>query len=117
MNNISKNVVFYKTTFNHFYFTHNFLENNKSIGNISNLPANISKHRTSLEISDKDEKLPTGPTILSPGPTLFKQVTTALKAEVKSIFCNDIINNEEHKIIKYKIKYVWILLTVFLDTC
>lgn len=45
-------------------------ENKSNIGNTSSLPANLSKDKTSFDMSGKEAKLLTG-------PTLFKQVVTA----------------------------------------
>ena len=64
------------------YF-YNVLEKIINIGHISNLPASISKLSTSLEKALRLEKLPIGPTIFNPGPTLFKHVATAVNADVK----------------------------------
>ena len=94
------------------YLFHNVFEKIINIGNISNLPASISRLSTSLDKSLRLEKLLVGPTKFNPGPTLLRHVATAVKAEVKSIFCMAIISNELQKIMKYKTIYVWILLII-----
>ena len=74
---------------------------NKTInGNNSKRPTNISKLKTILERSLNDEKFPTGPTILNPGPTLFKQVTTEDNVDAKSILSSATIKNDPNKIRK-----------------
>lgn len=70
------------------------------IGNNSNLPASISKIKVNLERSDKEEKLPTGPTTPNPGPTLLKQVTTDVNILIKFNESKDKIITEKIKIIK-----------------
>ena len=52
-------------------------ENNIKIGNISNLPSNISNESTIFENAENSLKLPEGPTIPKPGATVLKQVVTA----------------------------------------
>ena len=74
---------------------------NKTInGNNSKRPTNISKLKTILERSLNDEKFPTGPTILNPGPTLFKQVTTEDNVDAKSKLSSATIKNDPNKIRK-----------------
>ena len=48
--------------------------------NNSNLPINISKDRTHLLASGSAEKFPVGPILPIPGPTLPRDVATALIA-------------------------------------
>lgn len=54
------------------------------IGNSSSLPIIIIKDKTSWEKFENIEKLPVGPTKLSPGPTLLKHVKVAVKLVIKS---------------------------------
>lgn len=96
----------YDNIYRTFYFFHNEGDKSISIGKISKRPTNISKDKTILEIHERLEKLPVGPTIPNPGPTLLIHVATEEKAEVKSIFCNAMIKKEVQNIIKYNIKYV-----------
>ena len=87
-----------------FYLYHKSFENNNSTGNISNLPANISKLNTIFEISDKKAKFPVGPVKFRPGPILLIHVVTVPKAVEKSNPCNDIINKETINTIAYNTK-------------
>ena len=66
------------------YFLHVAGANNNSIGNNSKRPANISKIKTILEGIEKNAKLPAGPTLLSPGPTLLIVAATAVKLVTRS---------------------------------
>jgi hypothetical protein len=50
-----------------------------SMGNISSLPISIAKVSTIFEKSEYWLKLYSGPIPPSPGPTLLKQVTAAVK--------------------------------------
>ena len=97
------------------HFFHKDREKNINNGKISNLPANMSKDNTIFDKSVKLEKLPTGPTIPRPGPTLLKQVATAPNVDVKSIFCKDTNRSEKPKSKKYKTQYTWILANVARD--
>ena len=54
-------------------------ENSRSIGKISSLPKSIQSERMIFEKPEYCEKLPTGPTIPSPGPMLLIVATTAVK--------------------------------------
>ena len=49
-----------------------------SRGKISSLPRSMSKESTSLLNQEKWEKLLMGPTASRPGPTLLRQVSTAV---------------------------------------
>ena len=55
-----------------------------NIGKISSLPASISNIRIYLEKTEKDAKLPVGPTISRPGPILLSVAATEVKVVVKS---------------------------------
>lgn len=94
------------------YLFHNVFEKIINIGNISNLPASISRLSTSLDKSLRLEKWLVGPTQFNPGPTLLRHIATAVNDDVKSMFCKPMISNELQKIMKYKTIYVWILLII-----
>ena len=53
------------------------------MGNISSRPIIIHRDMTPLARGEKAAKLPVGPIISSPGPTLLTQVRAALKETVK----------------------------------
>ena len=70
------------------------------IGNSSSLPASISKHKTSFDKTDREEKLPTGPIIFPrPGPMLLRQVVTDVTVVVKSRLFIEISKTDEKKTI------------------
>ena len=58
-------------------------------GNISRRPNSISSDSTSLLASEKALKLPLGPTMERPGPTLPMQVKTPVTVVVKSKSSSD----------------------------
>ena len=62
-----------------FYFFQVLLESKTIRGKISSLPKSIANDKTSFAKGEKIEKLPVGPTKLSPGPTLEMQVKAAVK--------------------------------------
>lgn len=78
--------------------------NNSMIGKISKRPISILKDSTILEIPENPEKLPIGPTNPKPGPTLLRQVTTAVSVVSKSNSSIDTIKKEENKINAYIVK-------------
>lgn len=53
-------------------------------GNNSNRPAIISKDKINFEKEENSAKLPVGPTIPNPGPTLLIQLKEAVKLVVIS---------------------------------
>ena len=55
----------------------------RSIGKISSRPTIILNERTSFDNEERLEKLPAGPTMPIPGPTLLTQVKAALKDSPK----------------------------------
>ena len=66
------------------YLFHVAGEKSRSIGMISNLPANISNIITNFDKTEKSPKLPMGPTFPSPGPILLSVAATAVTLLVKS---------------------------------
>ena len=66
-------------------------------GNISSLPISIARESTSLEKLEYAAKLPAGPTISNPGPTLLKQVAAAVKLVSKPNGSNEMIKNTRKK--------------------
>ena len=52
--------------------------NSSNMGKISSRPTSMSKDSSSLDQGEKLEKLPMGPTISRPGPTLLMQAATAV---------------------------------------
>ena len=58
--------------------------NSIRIGKTSNLPRSISRQRTSLENGEKNAIFSVGPAIFRPGPTLLRQVVTAVIFVAKS---------------------------------
>ena len=56
---------------------------------ISSLPRIMHRDSTILEKPENAEKLPMGPTISRPGPTLPMQVTTAVKVVPKEKLSTD----------------------------
>ena len=83
------------------------------IGKISKRPASISKHKSSFDGKEKAAKLPIGPTISSPGPTLFKQADTEVNDVTKSNSSTAVmIRIETAKIRIYTIRKEVVLRTV-----
>ena len=89
--------------------------NKRSIGKISNLPANISKINTSFDHHEKSWKEPIGPTAPSPGPILFKVAVTDVKPVANAPLSpwvrlpksKEIIAKEITKMATYAIMYAW----------
>ena len=73
-------------------------EKRSRIGISSSLPASISNMNTNLESAVKCAKFCVGPTIESPGPTLFSVVVTDVKQVTRSLPSMAIISNENTKI-------------------
>ena len=73
----------------------------RSMGKISSRPTSMSKDSSSLENAEKEEKLPMGPTISRPGPTLLIQVATAVNTVTRSICSRDTSRQETVKIAMY----------------
>lgn len=70
------------------------------MGKISSRPMSISAVSTNLLKSENWEKLPTGPTISSPGPMLLRQEATALMVVVMEKLSTEMNNMENPKIRK-----------------
>ena len=79
-------------------------ENNRIIGKISRCPTNISNERIILEKLDNVEKLPKGPTLPKPGPTLLITVKTDENVVSKSNPFIDINNTDMQKINMHDMK-------------
>ena len=69
----------FKVALRNQYFFQVVGEKRISIGNSSSLPANISNIKISFDGTEKNAKLPVGPTASSPGPILFMVAVTAVK--------------------------------------
>ena len=80
------------------YFFQVFGVNKRIKGKISSLPASIAIDMTIFDKSEKAPKLPIGPTIPSPGPTLFKVAAIAVKLVVKSKLSSEIRRTDAAKI-------------------
>ena len=75
--------------------------NSSSMGKISSRPTSMSKDSSSLEKGEKLEKLPTGPTIYRPGPTLLMQVATAVNTVTRSICSRETSRQDSTKMAIY----------------
>src|SRR5699024_191805 len=73
-------------------------ENRASMGNSSRRPASMSKLSSHLHQGEKSAKEPMGPTISRPGPTLLKQVATAVKVVMRSKPSNESATTDPAKI-------------------
>ena len=85
-------------------------------GNISSLPASISKIKTRREPSENPPKFPVGPTTESPGPILLSVAKTAVKLVVKSKLSKLIKRTENTSIARYETINTLIDLTVSCST-
>ena len=76
------------------------------MGSISSLPKSIAKDNTIFDAPEYAEKLPAGPTSFpSPGPTLLKHVTVAVRFVSRSMGSNRLISaNAAHIQITYNVK-------------
>ena len=70
-----------------------------STGIHSSLPSSISRLSVYFESVESSEKLHIGPTLLSPGPMLLKQVVTDENDDVKSMLFSEMIISETKNII------------------
>src|SRR5699024_2013479 len=73
--------------------------NRSSIGKISGRHTSMSKDSSSVDQGEKLEKLPMGPTISRPGPTLLMQVATAVNVVTRSICSRDTSRQDATKTI------------------
>ena len=77
--------------------------NSIRIGKISNLPRSMSRQRISLENGEKNARFSVGPAIFRPGPTLLKQVVTAVIFVAKSKSLIEIRMKDPNRIKIYRI--------------
>ena len=77
------------------------------MGKISSRPTSMSKDSSSLDQGENSEKLPMGPTISRPGPTLLMQVATAVKVVTKSICSRDTSRQDTTKMAMYTARNRW----------
>ena len=77
------------------------------MGKISSRPTSMSKDSSSLDQGEKLEKLPMGPTISRPGPTLLMQAATAVNVVTRSNCSRDTNRQDATKTIRYTARNRW----------